>query len=78
MKTGAAPALSTACEADLARSSLIATAIVEGVAPAIMGSHLPDHRSGWLRSPPCDMPDSSLVSVRMADNRRLCVDTPPT
>jgi DNA-binding transcriptional LysR family regulator len=23
-----------------------------------------------------DMPDSSLVSVRMADNRRLCVATP--
>jgi DNA-binding transcriptional LysR family regulator len=23
-----------------------------------------------------DMPDSSLVSVRLADNRRLCVATP--
>ena len=23
-----------------------------------------------------DLPDSSLVSVRMADNRRLCVATP--
>ena len=25
-----------------------------------------------------DLPDSSLVSVRLADNRRLCVATPAT